>query len=114
MGKWLERIGYYDQKKNDAVLDGIEINQDENKQPDNVITLTTLTDLDNYGIMNADKCYVNRLLIYKASKPRSEIINQYCNLWVDTYHNEPYEYKKANTARKKANNWIRHKVLGNT
>lgn len=108
MGLWLDRLktGYYDQPETGAVLDGAEVSQTESKQLDNVITLATLSDLDGYGIMQADKCYFNRLMMYKPSKVRSELTKQYCKTWIDEYSATECDYKKANQARRKANTWI--------
>ncbi|WP_116964348.1 hypothetical protein [Fastidiosibacter lacustris] len=70
-------------------------------------TPKTLVDLVPYGITVLDAAYVKQLLVHTTWFSRYEVIERYCQVWVDEYHATDCLIKRANLARRKANTWIR-------
>ena len=75
----------------------------------NVITLLTLSKLNDYEILHADKIYINRFLMYKSDAKKQRIIDQYCKVYIKAYRSELVVYKQSNSGRYAANIWLRDK-----
>ena len=115
--KITDKQSYYEYYHNEQShrLNRNDITAFLNTQSENIDYKSTTTKethnldiLNDYGISHEDVGFVIKVLKNLTTSAKEMILEQYCQLWIETYkQNVNNLIKRENIARRKANIWLR-------